>query len=186
MGFYIVLVIIIILMGVVISIYNTLVTLRLKVRNSEAQIDIQLKRRFDLIPNLVETVKGYAVHESKTLESVIAARNAYSSANSMGEKSIANSSLLDGLKNIFALAESYPELKANENFLKLQEELMNVEEKISFSRQFYNDAVEMYNKKTITFPNNIVASIFNFKEEEFFEITNLEERENIKVSFDDN
>ena len=165
-----------------ISVYNSLVTLRMNVSGAFAQIDTVLKRRFDLIPNLVETVKGYAKHESETLEKVITARNSFASANSIEDKSKANNELTNSLKSIFALSESYPDLKANENFLHLQSELTSTEDTITSSRQSYNSVVEKYNTKIITFPDNIIASIFKFHEEKFFE-TNEEEREAVKVSF---
>ncbi len=184
MGFYIILGVIALIVIISIAIYNSLVKLRLKVKNSSSQIETQLKRRFDLITNLVETVKGYADHEEETLEKVIQARNAFNNANTTEEKLELDNQLSNSLKSIFALSESYPDLKANTNFLKLQDELTETEDKISYSRQFYNDTVEMYNSKIMIFPNNIFAALFGFKEEKFFEITNLEEKEAIKISFD--
>ena len=152
----------------VITTYNELVRLRNKVKNSFAQIDTQLQRRFDLIPNLVETVKGFATHEKELLENVEASRSGYMNASSNGEKLAMNNQLTAGLRSLFAVAESYPELKANVNFLNLQEELSETEDKITYSRQFYNDAVTMYNNKIQMFPGNIVAGIFGFREEELF------------------
>lgn len=152
----------------VITTYNELVRLRNKVKNSFAQIDTQLQRRFDLIPNLVETVKGFATHEKELLENVAASRSGYMNASSNGEKLAMNNQLTAGLRSLFAVAESYPELKANVNFLNLQEELSETEDKITYSRQFYNDAVTMYNNKIQMFPGNIVAGIFGFREEELF------------------
>jgi LemA protein len=166
-------------------IYNSLVGLRNQVKNSWAQIDVQLKRRHDLIPNLVETVKGYAAHERQTLEAVVQARNTAVSAvgKGVGEQAKAEGGLSGALSKLFALAEQYPNLKANENFLALQEELTSTENKISFSRQFYNDSVLHYNNKTQMAPSNIVASMFGFKAGEFFEVEAAAEREAPKVSF---
>lgn len=183
MGFIIFLIVLVVLFLFVVGIYNNLVSLKMRVKNAFAQIDTQLKRRFDLIPNLVETVKGYAKHESETLEKVIAARNSFSSASSVEDKAAANSNLTNSLKSIFALSESYPELKANQNFLNLQVELTSTEDKISFARQFYNDTVQKYNTQIMTFPNNIFAGMFKFTEEKFFETKNDAEKEPVKVSF---
>ena len=166
----------------VVKTYNSLVVSRNKVRDQFSQIDVQLKKRFDLIPNLVETVKGYAKHESETLESVIQARNNYANAKTDAEKLEASKDMSRGVMNIMALAESYPDLKANTNFVDLQNQLKDVEEKISYARQFYNDSVLMYNNKVEMVPSNIVASIFGFKKESFFE-ADEKERENVKVKF---
>ena len=165
-----------------IGVYNNLVSLKMRVKNAWAQIDTQLKRRFDLIPNLVETVKGYAAHEQGTLEKVIAARNTYASATSVEDKAKANNELTSTLKSIFALGEAYPELKANENFLALQTELAGTEDKVAYSRQFYNDTVQMYNTAIMKFPNNILAGMFGYKEEPFFTIDDAE-KEPVKVQF---
>ena len=178
----IILVIVVLLILWIIVTNNSLVTLRNKVRNQFSQIDVQLKKRFDLIPNLVETVKGYAKHETETLENVIKARNGYNEAKTADEKMEANDALTKGISKLFALAEAYPELKANEGFLNLQNQLQEIEEKIGYARQFYNDAVMKYNNKIQMFPSNIVASIFGFKAEKFFEAT-AEARENVKVEF---
>lgn len=180
---YIIIAIIALLVIFVIAIHNNLVTLRMRVKNAWAQIDTQLKRRFDLIPNLVETVKGYMVHEESTLENIVTARNKYTTASTFDDKTQANQALTSTLKSIFALAEAYPELKANENFKSLQNELSETEDKIAYSRQFYNDTVEIYNTAIFKFPSNLVANIFGFKEETFFEITDSKERENTKVNF---
>ena len=153
----------------VITTYNELVRLRNKVKNSFAQIDTQLQRRFDLIPNLVETVKGFATHEKELLENVAASRSGYMNASSNGEKLAMNNQLTAGLRSLFAVAESYPELKANVNFLNLQEELSETEDKIAYARQFYNDAVSIYTNKREMFPSNIIAGIFGFKAEAFFD-----------------
>jgi len=160
--------------------YNGLVQLRNRVRDQWSQIDIQLKRRFDLVPNLVEVVKGYAKHEKETLENVVKARNAYQAATTPEEQMKADGELNKTLSKLFALAEAYPDLKANENYLELQTELSNIEEKISSARQFYSDSVLNYNNKVQMFPSNLVASIFGFGEEKYFE-ANSEERENVKV-----
>ena len=166
----------------VINTYNTLVGLRNKVKDQWAQIDVQLKRRFDLIPNLVETVKGYAKHESSTLEAVVKARNTYLSASTPEAQMKADGELTQAITKLFALSEAYPELKANENFKQLQSELTSTEDKISYARQFYNDIVMKYNNKIEMFPSNIVASMFKFKTQAFFEV-NEEERQNVKVQF---
>ena len=171
----------------VVGIYNSLVSLKLRTENAWSQIDTQLKRRFDLIPNLVETVKGYAKHESETLENVIAARNKYVAAQGSVEESAKAESMLEGaIKQLFALAENYPDLKANQNFEALQVELSGTEDKIAYARQFYNDTVQMYNEKLMVFPNNIVVSLFGagkFAPKSFFEIEDAAQRENVKVSF---
>lgn len=176
------LVIVVLLIVWIIGVYNNLVSLKMRVKNAWAQIDTQLKRRFDLIPNLVETVKGYAAHEQGTLEKVIAARNTYASATSVEDKAKANNELTSTLKSIFALGEAYPELKANENFLALQTELAGTEDKVAYSRQFYNDTVQMYNTAIMKFPNNILAGMFGYKEEPFFTIDDAE-KEPVKVQF---
>ncbi len=153
-----------------IGIYNKLVNGREKVKNGWAQIDVQLRRRFDLIPNLVETVKGYAAHEKETLENVTMWRSRVSSASSTEEAIEANAGLSSALGRLLVTMEKYPELKANENFMKLQAELSEIENKIAFSRQFYNDTVQKYNVLVKQFPSNIIASMFKFKEEKFFEV----------------
>ena len=178
----VVIIILVIIAFYVISVRNKLVVLRNRVKDQFSQIDIQLKRRFDLIPNLVETVKGYTKHESETLEAVIKARNSYLSAGNLEDGLKADGELNKTLSKVFALSESYPELKANENFKQLQTELSSTEEKISYARQFYNDSVLNYNNKIEMFPSSIVASIFNFEKENFFEASNTE-RENVKVQF---
>ena len=168
-------IIIIIIVGVllllvfyVIGVYNGLVNARNKVKDQFAQIDVQLKRRSDLIPNLVETVKGYAKHEEGTLTAVIEARNKLNTANNINEEIEANNMLTGALNKLFALAESYPDLKANANFMSLQNDLKDTEDKISYARQFYNDTVLTYNNLREMFPSNIVASIFKFEAFEFF------------------
>ena len=180
---WIIVAIVIILIIAIIAIYNGLVTSRMKVKNSWSQIDVQLQRRFDLIPNLVETVKGYMQHEKSTLEKIAELRTAWANANSVGEKAELDNQLSGTLKTIMAVSENYPELKANQNFSELQEELRNTENKISYSRQFYNDSVTIYNTKLQVFPSNIIASIFSFKPEELFKAESEEARKNVKVDF---
>ena len=182
MPWIIVLVIVALIVVYIISVYNSLVSLRNKVDDQVSQIDVQLKKRFDLIPNLVETVKGYTKHEKETLEGVISARNAYQSAGSMEEQLKADSELSRAVSRLFALAESYPDLKANESFTKLQDELTSIEEKISYARGFYNDSVLKYNNKIEMFPSNIVAGMFNFKKRDFFQADEAE-RKNVEVKF---
>ena len=181
---WIILVIIAAVILFVVATYNKLVDLKIRVEAAWSQIDTQLKRRFDLIPNLVETVKGYAKHESETLEKVIAARTAYLSSNGSVEAAQeAENTLKSSLKSIFALSESYPELKANANFQNLQIELTGTEDKIAFARQFYNDTVQAYNRALMVFPNNIIAGMFGqFTAKPFFEIEE-EAKQNVKVSF---
>jgi len=171
-----------ILVLAIIAIYNSLVKLRIKVDESWSGIDTQLKRRYDLIPNLVETVKGYAKHESETLENVIKARTSAMGAQTPGEQAKAENMLSETLKSIFALSESYPELKANQNFLELQQTLNDLEDQIQLSRRYYNATVRDYNTKREVFPNNMIAGMFNFAKREFFEIADAE-RENVKVAF---
>ncbi len=165
-----------------ISVYNSLVALRNRVKDQWAQIDVQLKRRFDLIPNLVETVKGYTKHESETLEAVIKARNTYVSATVPEEQMKADGELTKAISKLFALTESYPDLKANTNFQALQQELTETESKIAAARQFYNDTVMVYNNKVSMVPSNIIASLFKFNKEAFFE-ANETERQNVQVKF---
>jgi len=162
--------------------YNSMVKKKLKVENNFSQIKIQCKKRFDLIPNLVETVKGYAKHESETLENVTLARSKGDSAKNAQELADANSQLTQTLGRLFALGESYPDLKANANFINLQNELSSIEKSIAASRGFYNDSVMMYNKAIMVFPNSIMASAFGFKKAEFFDAPE-EETKNVKVSF---
>ena len=163
-----VLIIIAVIVAWIIVTYNNLVQSRNKVRNSFAQVDTQLQRRFDLIPNLVETVKGYALHENNVLEKITSARSGYMNAQTAGEKMEADNQLTSTLKTLFAVAENYPELKANTNFLHLQDELRATEDKVAFSRQFFNDSVTMYNNSLQLFPSNIIAKLFGFQEEGLF------------------
>lgn len=178
----IILAIILIIAGIIVALYNGLVTARNKVKNAWAQIDVQLNRRADLIPNLVETVKGYAGHEKSVFEDVTAARAGLMNANGVKEIGEANNQLTNTLKTLFAVAENYPELKANENFKELQAQLAESEDKIAYSRQFYNDSVLMYNNKCQTFPSNLIAGLFGFKEADFFEAAG-EARSVPKVEF---
>ncbi|NLC30536.1 MAG: LemA family protein [Candidatus Moranbacteria bacterium] len=169
-----------------VSIYNGLVKLKNRVDEAWSDIDVQLKRRYDLIPNLISTVKGYASHESQTFEKVTEARNKAMQAQESGDaktQAEAENMLSGTLKSIFALAENYPDLKANQNFLELQRELADTEDKIQASRRFYNGNVRDFNIKIELFPNNIFAGIMNFTKREFFEIENESERENVKVEF---
>ena len=179
---WIILAIVVFLAAFIISTYNNLVVLRNRVKDGWAQVDVQLKRRFDLIPNLVETVKGYAKHENSTLTEVIEARNKFQNATTPEEEMEASGDLNKALSRLMVLTESYPELKANQNFLGLQSDLKDCEEKIAISRQFYNDTVLNYMNKREMFPSNIVASMFGFENIKYFEITE-DEKEAPKVSF---
>lgn len=173
---------VIILLWAVVA-YNGLVRLRNEIENAWAQIEVQLKRRHDLIPNLVETVKGYASHERETLEKVISARSAAMNATGFEQRADAENMLTGALKSLFALSEAYPDLKANTNFLALQEELTSTENKVAFSRQFYNDRTMAYNTQTEQFPTNIIAGMFSFTRKPFFEVSTPAEREVPKVAF---
>lgn len=168
---------------VIIGMYNGLVGLRNQVKNAWSQIDVQLKRRRDLIPTLVETAKGYMKHEQQTLQNVVEARSKAMGAGNVGDTIQAEKSLDGAMSKFFLVVENYPDLKANENFLSLQEELSSTENKIAFSRQAYNDQAMFLNNKTQMFPSNIIAGMFNFKEAPFFEIDDESEREMPKVSF---
>jgi LemA protein len=182
---WIIIAIVVILFAIIVGAYNGLVGLRNQVKNAWAQIDVQLKRRFDLIPNLMETVKGYMKHERETLEAVTNARNMAQQLSSAGagERGKAEGLLGQALGRLLAVAENYPDLKANQNFLALQEELTSTENKISFSRQYYNDSVLRYNNKIQMVPSNVVAGLFNFRLGEFFEVEIPEQREAPKVKF---
>jgi len=182
-AFYIILGIIVLLIIIVIALYNGLIKSRLKVQNAWSQIDVQLQRRFDLIPNLVESVKGYMQHEKTVLEKVTELRSSWAGAQSVQEKAELDNQLSGALKTIMAVAENYPDLKANQGFSDLQEELRVTENKISFSRQFYNDSVTMYNTKLQVFPSNIIASMFAFKPSDFFKVDNDEAKKAVKVDF---
>ena len=176
---------VVVLLGIYVWVtYNGLVGLRNRIENAWAQIDVQLKRRYDLIPNLVETVKGYASHEKETLDAVIRARNAAIAAPSDPHAQAAADTMMTGaLRQVFALSESYPELKANQNFLALQEELSATEGRVAYARQFYNDTVLSYNTKIQSIPSNMVAGMFNFTEREFFEAEDDETRDVPRVQF---
>lgn len=180
---WIILIIVVLLILFIISVYNSLVTLRQRVKNAFGQMDVQLQRRFDLIPNLVETVKGYMTHESDTLAKVTELRTAWAGAKTVDEKAKLDNELSNALKTIMAVAEAYPDLKANQNFESLQNELTETENKISYSRQFYNDTVTKYNTKLELFPSNIVAGMFHFTAESLFEVDSAEARKNVKVDF---
>lgn len=178
---WIVLIVLVLIVLYIIATYNTLIKAKNIVKNGLAQIDTQLKRRFDLIPNLVECVKMYMEHEKSTLEKIVELRNNFKDAATVESKETALKELNSSLKEIFVSVEAYPDLKASENFGKLQDALKGTEDKIAFARQFYNDSVTRYNNSILTFPNNVVAGMFNFKEERYFEIEE-QEKENVKVS----
>ena len=180
---WIILIIVVLLILFIISVYNSLVTLRQRVKNAFGQMDVQLQRRFDLIPNLVETVKGYMTHESDTLAKVTELRTAWAGAKTVDEKAKLDNELSNTLKTIMAVAEAYPDLKANQNFESLQNELTETEDKSSYSRQFYNDTVTRYNTKLELFPSNIIAGMFHFTAESLFEVDSAEARKNVKVDF---
>ena len=177
------LIIIILLVIYIIATYNGLVSSRQKVKNSWSQMDVQLQRRFDLIPNFVETVKGYMTHESETFSKIAELRTSWAKAGTVSEKAELNNQLSSALKTIMAVSENYPDLKANQGFINLQNELQNTEDKISFSRQFYNDSATIYNTKLEMFPSNIIAGMFNFSAEPLFEAESDEARKNVKVDF---
>jgi len=175
---------ILVVIGVfLVATYNSLVVLKTRIQEAISGIDVQLKRRADLIPNLVESVKGYAKHEKSVFENVTKARSALMSAEGAKEKAEANNKLSGALKNLFAVAEAYPQLRASENFKDLQQQLADTEDKIAYSRQFYNSNVLEYNTKVKVFPSNLIAGVFAFKEEEFFEAVE-EERKKVEVKFE--
>lgn len=180
---------VVVALGVIVGVwaitaYNRLIRKRIRMENGWSQIDVQLKRRYDLIPNLVETVKGYAAHERQTLENVIKARQqAIDTSGSVAEQAQAENFLSGALRQLFALSENYPDLKANQNFAQLQEELVSTENKISFARQHYNDTVSQYNAAVESFPSNVVAGLFKFDRGEFFEVETAAEREAPQVRF---
>jgi LemA protein len=168
---------------IAVGMYNSLISLRNRCDNAWAQVDVQLKRRYDLIPNLVETVKGYAKHEREVFQNVTDARSRAIGATTVKDQGAAENQLSGALKTLFAVAENYPELKANQNFLMLQEELSGTESKIAYSRQFYNDQVMLFNQRQQIFPSNIIAKKFNFKEREYLEIETPAAKEPVKVQF---
>lgn len=178
----IVIVVVVVLILFIIGLYNGLVRLKNRVKNSWAQIDVQLKRRNDLIPNLVETVKGYMKHERSVLENVTKARSSMMSADTVEDKANASNMLSNTLKSLFAVSEAYPDLKANQNFMQLQEEISGTENKIAYSRQHYNDVVMVFNTKIETFPNNVFAGMLHFTQEDMFEATEAEKK-NVQVKF---
>jgi len=182
-GFVIVLIIIVVIGAFFITLYNNLVKLRQRVKNAWAQVDVQLKRRYDLISNLVSAVKGYAAHENSTFEKITQARAAAISANTVAEQAQAENALTQSLKSLFAVAEAYPELKANTNFLQLQTELSETENKISYARQFYNDTVQKFNTAIQIFPANIFSGMMGFKTTEYFSVEEAEDRKPPKVEF---
>ncbi|MFA6134975.1 MAG: LemA family protein [Phycisphaerae bacterium] len=175
--------IIVLLLLALVGIYNGLVSKRIRCQEAWAQVDVQLKRRYDLIPNLVETVRGYATHEKETLERVINARNKAIAASGVKEQAEAENFLSGALRQLFALSEAYPNLKANENFSQLQEELTSTENRIAFARQHYNDSGAIYNTARESFPNNLVANAFNFQRQDYFELEEPAAREAPKVKF---
>lgn len=181
MAIWIVLGILALLVVALVLYFNRLVALRNRVDNGWSQIDVQLKRRYDLIPNLVEIVKGYATHEQETFEKVTAARAAAQSANGIGAQASAENQITSGLRQLMAVAESYPDLKANQNFLALQEELTGTESKIAYARQFYNDQVMRLNTAIQSFPSNLIANLFHFTPRDFFEIDEPEARGPVSV-----
>ena len=180
---YLVIAIIVLVILAVVFMYNGLVGARNKVKNAWSQIDVQLQRRFDLIPNLVEAVKGYMQHETETLTKVTELRTSWANAQTVSEKAELDNQLSGALKTIMAVSENYPDLKANQNFNTLQEELRSTENKISYARQFYNDSVTMYNTKLQVIPTNIIAGMFGFQPEDLFKTDSEEARQNVKVDF---
>lgn len=183
---WIILAVVVLIVLWIIATYNGLIRKKMKVENSWGQIDVQLQRRFDLIPNLVNCVKGYMEHEKDTLTKVTELRTAWAKAENISEKVELDNQLSGALKTIMAVSESYPDLKANQNFSELQEELRNTENKISYSRQFYNDSVTIYNMGLKVFPSSIIASMFHFSPEKLFVVTDEETRKNVKVDFGNN
>jgi LemA protein len=173
----------VVLIGIVIALYNRLVRLRNRAENAWAQVDVQLRRRYDLIPNLVEAVKGYAAHERQTFEEVTKARTAAQQAQGVQEQAQAENMLTQAIGRLFAVAEAYPELRATENFQQLQTQLADTEQKIAISRQVYNDAVLTYDNALETVPTNIVAGVFNFEPREYFEVEDPAAREAPRVQF---
>ena len=175
--------IILVIVAFIFYLYNGLVTSRNKVKNAWSQIDVQLQRRFDLIPNLVESVKGYMEHEKSVLEKVTELRTSWANATTVSEKAELDNQLSGALKTIMSVTENYPDLKANQNFAELTEELRNTENKVSYSRQFYNDSVTMYNNKLEMVPTNMIASMFKFEPAELYRVDAEEVKQNVKVQF---
>ena len=183
---WIILAIVILLVIYIISVYNSLVSGKMKVDNAWGQIDVQLQRRFDLIPNLVDSVKEYMSHEKETLEKVTGLRTSWANSSTVAEKAELDNQLSGALKTIMAVSENYPDLKANQNFMDLTEELRATENKVAFSRQFYNDTVTRYNVKLEVFPSNIIANMFHFTARELFKTESEEARESVRVDFKNN
>ena len=179
----IIIAVVVILLVVAIGMYNSFIKLRNSCKEAFSTMDVYMKKRFDLIPNLVETVKGYAAHEKETLQNVIAARNNLQNASTTEEKLAGENALQGTLKSLFAVAEAYPDLKANTNFLDLQDQLKMIEEDIANSRKYYNAVVKQFNTKCEMFPSNIIASIFHFEKQPMFEVETAEERKNVEVKF---
>jgi len=182
-GLAIFLILIVIVLVIAVGFYNTLISLRNRCDNAWSQVDVQLRRRYDLIPNLVETVKGYAKHEREVFERVTEARSKAMDAPTVKEQGQAENQLAGALKTLFAVAENYPELKANQNFLMLQEELAGTEGKVAYARQFYNDSVMKFNVRQQVFPSSVIARMFNFKEKEYFDIGEEAAKGPVKVTF---
>lgn len=182
-GIIIIIIILVVILIIFIAIYNSIVSLRNKVDNAWSQIDVQLRKRFDLIPNLVETVKGYAAHERETLQKVIEARQLGLNASSVKDQAQGDNVITGTLKSLFAVAENYPNLKADAHFTKLMEELQGIESNIAFARQFYNDMVMQFNTRIQTFPGNVFAGMFNFKAKDYFLVEESAAREPVKVQF---
>ena len=181
---WIILIVLLLIVFWIIGQYNGLVTLKQRVKNAWSQIDVQIQRRFDLIPNLVETVKGYTKHEEEVFTKVTELRTSWAKATTVGEKAELSNELSGALKTIMAVSENYPDLKASQNFAQMQEELQNTENKVAYSRQFYNDTVTKYNTKLQVFPTNLIAGMLHFTEEELFKVDSEETRKNVKVSFE--
>ena len=179
----IIIAVVVILLVVAIGMYNSFIKLRNSCEEAFSTMDVYMKKRFDLIPNLVETVKGYAAHEKETLQNVLAARNNLQNASTTEEKLAGENALQGTLKSLFAVAEAYPDLKANTNFLDLQDQLKMIEEDIANSRKYYNAVVKQFNTKCEMFPSNIIASIFHFEKQPMFEVETAEERKNVEVKF---
>jgi len=182
-AFWLIMIVVVLFIIVVASVFNSLVSLKNRTNEAWSDIDVQLKRRHDLIPNLIETVKGYAKHESNLFEKVTQARTEAIASKGMANKAKAENQITEALKSVFAVAENYPNLKANENFVELQREITDIEDKIQASRRFYNANVRDLNIKIESFPSNVVANTFGYKKRELFELSDVEERKNVEVKF---
>lgn len=183
MGIWIAILVLILIGAFLIGVYNRFVQMNNKVAEATATIDVYLKKRYDLIPNIVETVKGYSKHESETLEKVVEARNKAVSSNTVVEKNAAEAEMVGALRQLFALSEAYPDLKANTNFMSLQDQLSNIESELVSARKYYNGVVKTYNTLLQTFPNNVLAGLFGFQTKDLYVIENVEERKNVNVKF---